>query len=337
MKVIYVQPPGRGWATIALLSRLTAELLEAELSVVPLRPGPGVLRRASVLVPRRRGGEDCLVIAPVPGALNALASFDHLLRGHRQVAGWVIDSFWHERIPAIARTRGRFDQFFVTDSDDVEPWRRATGRPTTSVPIGTDVLAMGPLPTDRPVDVLRFGRQPEEWSDDAVVAEACRATGIAFAGRPPHDDDPARNQREAIAAFGATKFTLSFSPTQSPADYTHPTRDYLTGRWTDAIAAGAIVAGIAPRCGSASELLWPGATLELGSTERAAGIRVLRDAIDEWTPERAATNRTMALQRFDLRWRIAAVAEAMGVTSGRLDAEIGRLQTAIGAAAAPSA
>ena len=89
MKVIYVEA-GHGWAPITGAARLLAEVLEAELVVVPLEDALGRLGRLgrlAAIAPRRRGREDCLVIAPNPGGLRALASVHQLLRGYRQVVG----------------------------------------------------------------------------------------------------------------------------------------------------------------------------------------------------------------------------------------------------------
>ena len=330
MKVIYVDA-GHGWATISVASRLLAELLQAELVVVPLADAGGRLSQLASIAPRRHGREDCLVIAPNPGGLRAVASARQLLRGYRHVAGWVIDSFWDDRIPGIARTK-QFDQYFVTDRDDIEAWSSTTGRPVSSVPIGSNTLDLGSATAERPIDVIRLGRQPEQWDDDVEVEAAFRTRGITFTGRPEYHDDPIRNQREVASQLATTKFTLSFSPKHSPADYTHPTREYLTGRWTDASSAGAVVAGIAPVCGSANDLLWSGATLELGTTDREAGLELISEAIRTWGPQQAVANHLMALRRLDLRWRIASIAEAMGITSDRLDTELGRLREAIATA-----
>ena len=83
--------------------------------------------------------------------------------------------------------------------------------------------------------------------------------------------DPVANQASLMERLSRAKFTLSFSNAVSPASYTHPTREYLTGRWTDALASGAVVAGIAPACAATAELLWPAATLELATVDRADG------------------------------------------------------------------
>jgi hypothetical protein len=46
---------------------------------------------------------------------------------------------------------------------------------------GSDVLGMGSGADKRAVDVLRLGRQPLEWDDDAVSGAACSDAGLRFA------------------------------------------------------------------------------------------------------------------------------------------------------------
>ena len=127
------------------------------------------------------------------------------------------------------------------------------------------------------------------------------------------------------------RFTLSFTNAASPAEYTHPTREYLTGRWTDALAQGATVAGIAPRCAATDRLLWPEAVLELGTTDLAEGLALIGEAVRAWTPERAAYNHRQALARLDWRWRFAEMVAALGLAAPLLDEELGQLESRLDA------
>ena len=132
-----------------------------------------------------------------------------------------------------------------------------------------------------------------------------------------------------MGAMAAAKYTLSFSNLASPATYTHPTREYLTGRWTDALASGAVVAGIAPRCEAAEAVLWPGATLDLGTTDRGAGLAVLREAASAWTPREAQLTHAHALERIDWRWRLQEITRTMGWYAPRLEAELDQLRARV--------
>ena len=328
MDVVYGAPSGGGWHPVTHMVRLLAELLSARLVVVPINRMANAGRRLAAPAPRRRGRGTCLVVAASPRHLGTLLRGDYWLRGYGHVAGWVIDSFWVDRIPRVAREH--FDQLFVADKEVIDVWKAATGLPVTWLPWGADVLRLGSGDPDRPIDLQRVGRQPPGWEDDDETGRLCAEAGLRFEGRFPMYDDPVASQTSLMERLSRVKFTLAFSNAVSPAAYTHPTREYLTGRWTDALACGAVVAGIAPACAATAELLWRGATLELSDTvDRAQGIQRIADAVSAWTPQTASDNHRRALQRLDWRWRFRELAASLSVESERLDAEIDALQAAL--------
>lgn len=330
MRVVYCLPAGGGWHPITHMVRLLAELLEAEVVTLPVsRPATAWRTLAGFAPRRRRGTEICVVVAAEPRHLNVVVQGDYWRRGYGQTAGWVIDSFWVDRIPAALRHRGHFDQLFVADKEVVGLWEDTTGVPVRWLPWGSDALRLGSGSGARPVDVQRLGRQPADWEDDDETQRAFDAAGLRFEGRPPMHHDATANQTALMGGLARAKFVLAFSNAVSPASYTHPTRDYLTGRWTDSLASGAVVAGIAPKAAAARELLWPGATLELSTTERAAGIEQIVAAARSWDPELARDTHLQALRRLDWRWRFHELAAALGVQSARLDEELGLLASAI--------
>jgi hypothetical protein len=309
--------------------RLLAELLGAELMTVPSTRPAKAWRRFAGLGPRRRGREICLVVAAEPRHLNTLLQGDYWRRGYRHTAGWVIDSFWVDRIPYAVRRRDHFDQLFVADKEVVGRWEDATEIPVRWLPWGSDVLRLGSGNGDRPVDLQRLGRQPPGWEDDDETRRACEAAGIRFEGRPPMRDDATANQTALMRGLSHAKLVLAFSNAVSPAPYTHPSREYLTGRWTDSLASGAVVAGIAPKAAAADELLWPSATLELTTTDPRPAIEEIEAAVRSWDPDIARHNHRCALQRLDWRWRFKELAAAMDVESEPLEAELDALADAI--------
>lgn len=324
--VLYVRPGGSGWGPVDVLARLAARLLEGRLVEVEDRGAASWAQRASVLLPRgrRARGRRLLVLVGNPAALALAARRDLWWPGHESTAAWIVDSFWTDRIAGIARHRPHFDRLFVTDPDLVDEWAALTGRPVDALPWGSDTLAVAADDGPRPVDLLRLGRQPEAWDDDARTAREAQDHGLVFRGRPPSSPDPLQNQEAVRAALAQARLVLAFSNLVSPAPYTHPTRDYLTGRWTDALAAGCRVAGVAPR--SAATLLWPEATLEVSSDSRAEAWPVLAEAAAAWTPERAAGQRRRARRELDWRLRLQRLCTAMGwPLPPALDAELAAL------------
>ena len=160
---------------------------------------------------------------------------------------WVFDSFWTNDVPRFVRFANIFDRIFVTELEDLKRWRKIVQTPVGWLPWGADALGLGSCNSERYLDVLRFGRQPPDWEDDAASKHACERWGLRFQGRPPYFEDASESEFSLMKILSRAKFTLSFSNSVSPSVQTHPHRQYLTARWTDALAAGAIVAGIPPR------------------------------------------------------------------------------------------
>lgn len=334
LTVIYGRPPGPGWDPVTLMARQAASLLGAHYVEISADKEYSKIKAASGLLPRRKGRGTCLVIAPQPVHLGMLLRRDYWLTGYDAVVGWVIDSFLDDRIPHMARGRRHFDRLFVTDGELVDDWAHQTRTPTSWLPWGADVLGLGPLRLERPVDLQRLGRQPDSWEGDDETAVTASIAGVAFRGRPGFAGNPVESQQLVTHALSRAKFALAFSNRYSPAAYTHPTREYLTGRWTTALAAGASVAGIAPRCRATDELLWDGALLEFDSVDREAGLAAVKEAVATWTPRHAFVNRVEAMRRLDWRWRYRELAGALGVHAPALETDLALLQAKLDETAA---
>lgn len=328
-RVIYTDPGGRGWATVALLAELLAECLDAELVSMSTRPRLDRVRRAAGEAPRRSGSGVCVVIAPQPAHLGSLISATYLMRGYDRVIGWVIDSFLDDRIPRMALGRGHFDQLFITDVELLESWSARTGTPTGWLPFGSNVLDQPSLPERRSVDLLRVGRQPGAWDDNDLTHRLAAELGLAFSAGPPLLRDPRQNQDALTAAMRDAKITLSFTNLVSPATYTHPTRDYVTGRWTDALASGAMIAGVPPQCEAGRRVLWDGALVRLPDTDLDAGLELIARTAEAWEPAQSETIRLRALQTLDWRLRFKTLADSADLSAPKLDDELARLSSKI--------
>src|SRR5262249_14490989 len=136
-------------------------------------------------------------------------------------------------------------------------------------------------------------------------------------------------ERSLMATLARTKFTLSFSNHVTPGPQAPRECAHLTARWTDAVSAGAIVAGIPPHSESARDLLWEDALLDVGTLNRSEGLEVIAQAVRNWTPNRARRNFLQSLQILDWRWRLRTLAEALGERFEKLEAELLALREAI--------
>jgi hypothetical protein len=311
------------------MARLAAELLEADLVEKPAGQVGRLRQLSTVLRGRNPGPEDaCLLLCPAPEDLRGIVEVEGWRSRFKYLFAWIFDGFWIDHIPRFVRSRRIFDHVFVTEEEDLEAWKRALGCDVTWLPWGTDVLRMGSARSDRPLDVQRVGRQPPEWEDDARTKEDCQAAGLRFNGRPEAKQGATENQRHLMEQYSRAKFIVSFTNRVSPGVGTHPVREYITGRWVDALGAGAVVAGIPPDCRAVRELLWPEGLLKFDSARREEGISQLREATRAWTPAIAERNHRLALERLDWRWRFEQIAAAAGRSPGPLRRELDALRRA---------
>ena len=312
---------------------IAGELLDCDVLTADRSRPSNSTKIFSVLRKRTRNGandETCLLVCTGPADLLALLNIENWRKRFRYLAAWIIDSFWLDHIPRFIRLRNPFDHIFVTSLEDVDRWREITGVTTTWLPWGTDALRLGQGGAHRDWDLMRVGRQPSEWEDDIDAALAAESLGIRYRGRPDRSDlDALQNQKLMMTAYGASKFILAFSNAVNRDPNNHPTREYLTGRWVDALGCGSIVAGVAPRGPNTDGLLWAGATLELGGVRRSEGLQVVAAALRQWTPDLAAANYQMALRRLDWRWRFKTLADACGIRSAPLAQELQLLEERI--------
>jgi hypothetical protein len=314
------------------MAGFAAEVLDGELTVLPPTRPLTTLERLGGLLPRKRRGAACLLICPGPSSLASITLIKNWRAKYDRLVAWVFDSFWTSHIPRFARLARVFDHVFVTEREDLDTWSNMVRAPVEWLPWGSDVLALGSANPLRHVDLLRLGRQPPEWEDDESSARICHSQNLSFHGRPPPQFDEASasdNERILMKFLKDAKFVLAFTNLVSPGEQTHPTREYLTGRWTDAIAAGATVAGIPPRSESVQSLLWPEALLDVGTVKRDEGLEVIAQAVREWTPDRARLNYLRSLERLDWRWRFKKIAGALGVDPRPLSQELARLRQVI--------
>lgn len=317
-----------GWAPVTAMAELLAEFWAAELRVFTPRRLYSRPTRAASLVPRLRGRRPpLLIIAAHPGLLLSLARPSFLAGRFARVGAWIIDSFWDDRLPRFARTTQNIDHIWVTDGELVDGYAQRTQAPVDWAPWGADVLGRigADNSADRPVDLLRLGRQPDLWKDDDANRAWAACTGLAYQGRFPAPDGARENHQAVLTQLSRAKIVLSSSNLVDRAEYTHPTREYVTARFTDAVACGTLIAGRLPRC-QALEVIPQIARLEIDINDREDGGSAIVDAARSWTPEQSAAIQHAGLMTTDWRWRFRSISDALEVESLRLDSELARLR-----------
>ena len=264
-----------------------------------------------------------LVIAPHPGALYTAVT--HQRPGIRRLHAWVIDSFWWEWIPRAARSDW-YDRLYVTDRQDVDTWASASPAEVSVLPWGADALAAIESVETKDIDLLRVGRQPAAWDDDATVAEVAALHGLAFHGRPAFGASASEASRALHSAYRRSRAVLAFHNLASPAPYVHGSRTYLTGRWVDALAHGALVVGRAPTSATAREIVPEWATVEIDPHSLEPGMRAIAGALADWSPRTAKRIQEHAARELDWRWRLRTIAADLDRATPVLDEEIARLE-----------
>jgi hypothetical protein len=326
-------PEARGWSPIQHMILLAAELFDARVLSVDGRQPSSFAKAFAFLQKRssrRTDHEPCLLVCAGPSDLAKILNVQDWRKRFGPVGAWIIDSFWMDHIPKSIPLTNMFDLLFVTSLEDVDAWKRVTGVPTTWLPWGTDALRLGSGEPHRKWDITRVGRQPPEWEGDQSASETAARFGIKYRPRPASNGlNTLQNQRLMMDVYADTKYVLAFSNTVNPEPYTHPTRQYLTGRWVDGLAGGAVLAGVPPKGEGVDQLLWKGATLDFGTIRLDEGLRSLAAALPQWTPQFALKNYVMALRKLDWRWRFKVLADGFGLRPVSLGNELDLLQDRI--------
>lgn len=318
-------PPGAalGWVPIHDLAHMAANLFDGEIVRYPTAY-PGRLQKLWGLRPRRNGSSDKGLLALLFGPSDIVKLRQSLAfrQDYRFVIAWIIDSFWEDKnVRGI--DFGGVDLLCIIRREEEDYYRRLVGSSVLSLNWGSNVLERGTSRPDRPVDLLRLGRQPDDWDDDERSARMAGEYGLAFAGRPPQLPDPAANLQAIMQAYGSAKYLVAHSNLTSIEPNTHKVKEYITARWTDALASGCSVAGVQPGNDSSyRDLFWPGATLEFDRVDLRHNMEAVAEAVRAWTPQQALDNHRMALQRLDWRHSLKRIADHMSLRFPRLDSEL---------------
>lgn len=329
LDIVTVHQGKQGWGPIDAMVRLAVECFEARHVRIPQRENYGKAFTARGFVPRKRGkGRHALLIAAVPGDLRALADGELWSGAYESVSAWVIDSFWDDRVPKVARGLRSPDRIWVADTEDIGPWDRMFSGKVGVLPWGTDALAASRRVRsgEKDIDLLRVGRQPEAFDDDALTVAAAESMGLRFQGRPPFGDSPETAYGNLLCSLERAKAVLAFSNLVDGSTYTHPTKEYVTGRWTDALAAGAVVVGRAPKTATAQELLPEAGLIDVPHDDLLGTLAEVKRWMENWTPSIGLELERHAREHLDWGHRFSVIAEALELGASPLAARLRMLQ-----------
>ncbi len=326
IEIAAIVSQGRGWGPIHHLVGLAGQLLEAPVQRVTDPGGLSTTTRLKGMAPRlRRRGTHLVVIASRPSQLGLLPELTGAYTGYDSVVGWVIDSFWTDEIPRITKSSlSPYDRLFITDLELLDQWRSVTKVAVETLPWGADVL--GARPTATRIDLQRIGRQPGAWDDDTTNDGHAGRCGLRYGGRPAFGNSAQDEYRSVHRALAQARAVLAFSNRAAPGTYTHPTRDYLTGRWTDALAHGCMVAGQTPRSQAAVNLIPAESVIDVPVDDVTAGMELIADHLRAAPADIGLRIRQAAARTLDWRHRIRVLADALDVHTATLTQALSDLE-----------
>lgn len=331
---LYVATPGGpGWAPVENMGNLLGRYLGVTPIQVDNKASLTKLTKILGALPRLSSQQRvAVVVACDPGQLNTIAQARYLTNRYSAIYGWVIDSFWDDRIPRIARSTSTYTKIFVTDPDDVQAWQKNGVNNVGLLPWGTDVWSNFEerisATASKTTDLIRVGRQPIAWDNDELTSSLAHKQELTFEGRPGFGSSVEDSVRLLHEAFARAKAALAFSVRVSPTKYTHPTKDYITARWLDALAWGCVVVGQKPQSAATDLLLWEGATVDISPHDVTQGMTEIKNALADYSPLVAERHVRLALEKFDWRHRFNELFAEIGYSSDKLTQELISMQQA---------
>ena len=330
-RIFYYSGGGLGWEPIRRMVDIGLHLFDAELIDISGTQDSVLSRVRSTLIraPTGEGGGD-IFIARRPHELKNLISHPEFHQRRMFRAIWIIDSCFTEEWPKpTKRLLDNFDFVGYTQYADAEFYQTLCRDRAVHLGWGTDALNMHKVDEARKIDVLRVGRQPAQWDNDVRTEEACNAISLKFHGRPPALPDSRTSYDELLAKwYSATKVVIAHSNLASPVAYGHKSKEYITARWADALACGAVVAGVQPTK-DIKLVNWPGALICFDRIDLNENLLYLAEALKNWNVDIARHNKLEALRRLDWRWRFDTLSNFFSLKPSALTVELDDLRSLI--------
>jgi len=318
-----------GWLPVKHMISLMSELFESKIIRLP----EGSLNRLHKIFhildkTRERNevdGPNLLFIVPTLFSANKFFSLSKKNQ-YNKIGIWVIDSFWTNNVPFLASPK-YFDHLFITSGNDVSFYQSKTNISTSFLGWGSDVLRLGGDNRDREIDVLRVGRQPRRFDSDQVNEYKFKLLGLTYQGRP----DSTISYIDLVNKyFLQAKYVLAHSNLADESKYTHPNKEYITARWTDALACGCTIIGQQPKSDYAyQKYFWPESVIDIDSSDNCTDGSHFTDVLKNWSPKTAKKNYMMALKYFDWRWRFKELSDYFCINCQKLDNELRDIKTLI--------
>lgn len=323
-------PDTVGWSSIKHMILLMSELFESRVIKLP-EYSPNKFQKTFHLFdkPRKRdetSGANLLIVATTLGCANDFLSLNKEKHQYNKVAFWIIDSSFTNHIPFLASSK-YFDHLFITSGNDISIYQEKTNIKTSFLGYGSDVYRLGAPNRDRKVDVLRVGRQPNRFDNDEVNENQLKSFNLTYQGRPDFD---ASYIDLLNKYYLQAKYVLAHSNLADESNHTHTDKEYITTRWTDALACGCTIVGQQPKSDYAyQQYIWPEAVIDIDSSDKCVDGSDLIGNVKKWSPEIAEFNYMMALKRLDWRWRFKELSDFFCINCEKLNDELREIEKII--------
>ena len=223
-------------------------------------------------------GELLLVVARTPSDLRMLYDVKHARKRFRNIAGYVIDSYFVEDFPAATK---EYDHIFSTTEEGAVEARTRFGIPSSVLRQGIDCLSWACVSGDRSIDLIGFGRQPPSYHKQFQQAFHNPQSALIYLHSPigaAAGDDVWIERPMMLKLLQRSKMSLAFHLSVEPQNARPRAASFVTSRWFESLASGCVVVGRRPPGQMSEELFsWKNALIELSDDpgESAAMIAVL--------------------------------------------------------------
>jgi hypothetical protein len=183
-------------------------------------------------------------------------------------------------------------------------------------PLACDVLGKGSAVTNRGIDVLAYGRQPDRYSDvldEHFLEDSCEKVYLTRFSHSRASDW--RYQRKQFwSVLSQSRISIAFVP-EFDDDPRFKGLPVISARWYEGLAAGCFMVGKPPETSTFKRLFnWTDAVVRLDTPKDAPGLIEGLLADSDRLRRAHVRNHYMMLSKLDARLMIAGMFAAIGMS-----------------------
>jgi len=318
-------PPFVGWVAIDEFEDLFSNLDQSRIAIIKSRRSlPSLLGKIRNryfgpfvdLKDLGQRGELLLVVARAPSDLRMLQSVAQARTRFRNIAGYVIDSYFTEDFGKATKD---YDHVFSTTEEGAEVVRTRFGVPSSVLRQGFDCLSWASIGDARSIDVVGFGRQPQSYHAEFQRAFHRQNSAIMYLHSPIgtiRGESVWTERPMMLKLLQCSKISLAFHLLVEPEGSRPRAASFVTNRWLESLSSGCVVLGKRPPGQMAAEMFcWPNALIDLPADPRKATEMIASLAKDNnFLRETRARNVIEMCQRHDWRYRIREIYQHFDLT-----------------------